>query len=110
MENPHGKERRRAERFSLLVRIECKTTRRFLVGFCDNVSETGLLLNTRETFALSTDVSVRFPLPPVSSGIVVHTDGIVVRADQGKYMGIHFTGMQSKYQSAIGRYIERNFD
>jgi hypothetical protein len=104
-----AKECRRAERFPLLVRVECKTTRKFLVGRCDNISETGLLLKTSEPFSVSTPVTVRFPLLPINSGTIVQTEGVVARAEQGKYMGIRFTGMQTNYRSAIKTYIERSF-
>jgi hypothetical protein len=44
----HSEERRRAPRIPVLVRVECRTPQNYTVGNCQNISETGMLVKTRE--------------------------------------------------------------
>jgi hypothetical protein len=101
-------DRRRAPRVPLLVRVECKTPRTYVLGYCGNISETGMLVKCRETFDVAQAVTVRFMLPPIATGTAVETGGIVVRAQAGEFMAVEFVRLRATLRSAISRYIEQN--
>jgi hypothetical protein len=78
------------------------------VANCENISETGMLVKAREPFEVSQAVTLRFLLPPLTSGWVIQTGGVVVRAEPGEYMAIEFTEMRSPFREAIARYVEQS--
>ena len=103
-----GKERRKAHRVPLLVRVECKTAQTYALGHCENISETGMLIKTQQTFEVSQAATLRFVLPPVgTTGGAVQTGGLVVRAQKGEYMAVEFIGLRPPYRDAIAKHIEQ---
>ena len=102
------RERRVAQRAPILVRVECKTPRIYVQAQGVNISETGMLITCRETLAVSQAVTLRFALP-VAAGrnVAVSTDGVVVRVEKGRCMGVRFMGLRAPFQQAIAEYIER---
>lgn len=101
------RERRRARRVELPVRVECKTIGRFVLGRCENVSETGILINSRETFDSRREVSVRFGLPPKASGPAVSAAGSVVREEPGRAMALKFANMSAGCRVYLAQYIQQ---
>ena len=103
----HNDERRRAPRIPVLVRVECRTPQNYVLGNCENINETGMLVMARQTFEVSQAVTLRFALPPISTGKVIQTGGVIVRAEAGKYMAVEFAGLRPPFRDAIARYIEQ---
>lgn len=97
-----------AQRAPILVRVECKTPGIYVQGRGVNISETGMLISCREMLPVSQAVSLRFVLP-VAAGrnVTVSTDGVVVRVEKGRCMGIRFIGLRAPFQEAIAEYIQR---
>ncbi len=96
----------RAERAQLLVRIECKTPRTFVVGRCENISVTGMLIKSQQTFEVPEAVTLRFDLPPPAmAGMVVQTNAVVVRAERGGFMAVAFVDLKPTHRQAIAKCI-----
>jgi len=102
-----GQERRRARRIELPVRIECKTLGRFVLGRCENVSETGILINSQETFDSRKEVKVRFGLLPKATGPAVSATGTVVRVEAGRAIALKFANMAAGCRISLAQYIRR---
>lgn len=101
-------DRRKAPRIPLLIRVECRTPQTYVLGHCENLSETGMLIFSKETFAAGSDVTLRFSLPPKPTGPVIQTDGMVARAQDGNFMAIQFARLQARHRIAIIEYVERS--
>jgi hypothetical protein len=106
--NPSGQERRKTPRVPLLVRVECKTARKYVLGHCENISETGMLVTTTETFDVAEPVTLRFMLPPISAGKAVQATATVLRTDAGESMAFQFVRLPESFRRAIAEFIERN--
>jgi hypothetical protein len=89
------------------VRVECKTPQTYVLGSCENISETGMLIKARQTFDVSQPVTLRFMLPPVGTGTAVQASGVIVRAETGEYMALEFVRLRESFRDAIARYVER---
>lgn len=100
-------ESRRAARIPVLVRVECKTPQNYILGNCQNISETGMWIKTRQPFDVSQEVTLRFALPPVSTGKVIQAQGVIVRVQEGEYMAVKFTRLRRDFRTAIIRFVER---
>jgi len=72
------------------------------IGRIHNVSTSGLLILSRDTFPPKTEVTVRFHLPP--GGDFVETQARVVRAQQGAYMGLQFLDTAKKHRQALEQF------
>lgn len=103
-------ERRKSSRVSLLVRVECKTPRRYVLGHCENISEIGMLVNTAETFDVAEPVTLRFILPPISSGKAIQATATVLRTKPGESMAFQFVRLSDKLRQAIAEFVERHKD
>src|SRR5690348_3481286 len=103
-----GQERRKAPRVSLLVRVECRTPRRYVLGHCENISESGMLVNTTDTFDVAEPVTLRFMLPPISSGVAIQATATVLRTLNGESMAFQFVRLPDKFRQAIAGFIERH--
>ena len=101
-----GMDHRFNQRAALLVQVECETKEAYSLGRCQNISETGILVRTPETFELSTSVLVRFVLPPPTA-VTVETRGTVVRVQPGESMGIQFVELKDRYRAAIADFVEQ---
>jgi hypothetical protein len=77
------------------------------LGRTDNISLTGLLLRTRETFSPGTEVTVRFHLPPGPSGPLVESLAQVVRAKEGASMGMRFLELPDPDRHRLERYLRQ---
>ena len=104
------KERRTSPRAPLLVRVECKTPQTYVLGNCESISATGMLIQCQQTFEVFHSVTLRFVLPPVRTGVAVQTGGLVVRAQKGEYMAVEFIGLRPPYRDAIAKHIEQRKD
>jgi len=105
---PSGQERRKSPRVSLLVRVECKTLRKYILGHCQNISETGMLVTTTDTFDVAEPVTLRFMLPPISSGKAVQATATVLRTKAGESMAFQFVRLPESFRRAIAEFVERH--
>ena len=101
-------ERRRSERVPLLVRVECKTRRKYILGRCENISETGMLVYASETYEVAETVTLRFLLPPIALGKAIETAATVVRSIPGELMALDFVRLPAASKEALNRYILKN--
>jgi hypothetical protein len=77
------------------------------IGRTDNISLTGLLLRTRETFAPGTEAIVRFHLPPGPTGPLVESLARVVRAEVGVWMGMRFLELHDANRQRLEAYLRQ---
>jgi hypothetical protein len=103
---PLSQERRQHPRATLLVRVECKSSQTYILGTCENISESGLQIKTQQAFELSQQVTVRFVLPPVQTGVAVHASGVVVRVEPGQSMALEFTSLKPRDRQAIAAFVQ----
>lgn len=101
-------DRRRAPRIPVLVRVECRTPKNYILGNCENLSETGMLIKARQIFDASENVNLRFALPPISTGKVIQAGGVIVRTEAGQYMAVEFRGLKLGLRDAIARFVEKH--
>jgi hypothetical protein len=101
---PIGADKRRAKRVPILTQVEAQGDRRAVLGQGKNISLTGMLVETPETFSIHTSVVVRFFLPPERYRI--EAAGKVVWEDEGRSMGIVFTGLMDAHRNRIAAYTE----
>jgi len=101
-----GIEGRSRDRAELLVQVECEARGDFSLGRCENISTTGMLVRTRETFVPSTVVLVRFVLPPPIA-LLIEARGTVVRVRPGESMAIQFVNLKDRFEAAITEYVEQ---
>jgi hypothetical protein len=91
-----------------LVRVEFQAPESsYSIGECENISETGMRVKTTTKFADAQTVTLRFVLPPVGSGIAVHTRAVVVRTDPGGGVAFEFVSLSARCRDAIARYVAR---
>jgi hypothetical protein len=106
---PSGRDRRKAARAQLLVRVEHQTPEStYTIGECENISETGIWVKTKEKFAISQEVTLRFILPPVAIGIAVQTRGVVVRVQESGGVAFEFVELKPRFRDAIAKYVQRS--
>lgn len=98
-------ERRGSPRAQVLVRIECRSQHRYVVGNLENISALGMLVSAAETFAVAEEVGVRFVLPPRNSGKVVEATACVLRSAERQSMAFRFTTLSDKSRQAIAEYL-----
>lgn len=104
---PTGVNRRRTARARLVTQIESRAPAGSSIGHSEDVSETGLLVLTRDTFESGTEVTARFNLPPVPPGHAVECQGTVVRAEPGVSMAIEFTQLKDEDRQAVSAYVRQ---
>jgi hypothetical protein len=97
-----GADKRRAKRVPILTQVEAQGDRRAVLGQGKNISLTGMLVETPETFPIATAVVVRFFLPPERYRI--EAAGKVVWEDEKRSMGIVFTGLMDEHRDRIAAY------
>jgi len=68
-----------------------------------NISDGGLYVSTNETFDVGQEVPVRLPLP---EGII-NLRGVVKHTQNGKGVGIEFSGLSDAQSAGISKYIDR---
>ena len=105
---PLACERRKHPRARLLVRVECRSSQTYVLGTCEDISESGLSIKTQEAFDAGNSVTVRFVLPPVQTGSVIKADGVVLRVNPGRSMALEFVGLSPRDRQAIAEYVARN--
>ena len=101
-----GMDHRFNQRAELLVQVECETKEAYSLGRCQNISETGMLVRTPETFEPTTAVLVRFVLPPPRA-VSIEARGTVVRVQPGESMGIQFVELKDRHRAAITAFVEQ---
>jgi len=75
-----------------------------------DISESGVLLVTLETFESQTEVVLRFHLPPYPAGIFIESKGVVVRVRAGDYMGIEFLLLTDAQRNAIRKFVQQAWE
>jgi hypothetical protein len=75
------------------------------LGRTENVSASGLLLRTRETFSPGAEVIVRFHLPPGAAGPLVESLAQVVRVQEGVWMGVRFLSLNQRENELLTEYV-----
>ena len=103
---PLAQDRRKHPRATLLVRVECRSSQTYILGTCENISESGLQIKTQQAFELSQQVTVRFVLPPVQTGPAVQASGVVVRVEPGESMALEFTALKPRDRQAILSFVQ----
>ena len=101
-----GMERRKVQRAELLVQVDCEANEAYSLGRCENISATGILVRTPETFELSTAVLVRFVLPPPTA-VSIEAKGTVVRVRPRESMAIQFVELNDRYRAAITDFVKQ---
>lgn len=101
---PHTNGRLRRRPAGWLTQVERRGG--MSIGRTDNISPTGLLLRTRETFAPGTEVIVRFHLPPGPCGPLVESLAQVVRAEEGVWMGVRFVDLSERERELLAAYVQ----
>ncbi len=104
---PSKEERRESQRAILIVQVGCKTSGDWGLGHTQDISDSGLLLVTPETFEPRTEITVRFNLPPDPPSFFVETPGAVARVQSGQSMGIQFLQVTERQRDAIAKYVRR---
>lgn len=105
-----GSERRKLTRVPLVVQVESRADASSSIGRTENVSEGGLLVNSRDTFSPGTEVIVRFNLPPVPPGRPMECTGVVLRAECGARMAIEFRQLNDEDRQALQTYVHEAGD
>jgi len=100
-------ERRGKRRADLMVQVECRLGNAYCIGRCETISESGIQVRSRQTFARQDPVIIRFCLPPRPTAIVIETSGVVVWAEVGVSMGIKFVDLKERYRETIAQFVEQ---
>lgn len=103
-----GRERRRAGRSALTVRIDYATVDEIFSEFTRDINEGGLFIETEKPHLPGTEVSMQFHLPGTDE--VVETIGRVVRVSRGGTgappgMGIEFDELNPDDRKRIDRIV-----
>ena len=98
-------ERRLSPRAKIVVRVECKTTRKFVPGNLENIGEHGMLVAAPENFTLDEEVAIRFMLPAQSGGKVVEATARVQRSAEGQFIAFQFLKLPEKSRQAIAEFV-----
>ena len=69
-----------------------------------------MLIKTRQVFDIPQAISLRFALPPVSTGNVIQAGATIVRVEADGYVAARFTDLRPPFQNAIARYVERSLE
>ena len=101
-----GMECRTSRRAGLLVQVVCEAKGAYSLGRCQNISETGLLVQTQETFEPSTVATVRFPLP-LPKANTIEAKGTVVHVQPGESMAIQFVELKEQYRTVITEFVKQ---
>ncbi|MFQ5817801.1 MAG: PilZ domain-containing protein [Terriglobia bacterium] len=95
---------RKHPRVRLVTQVESRASGATSVGRTENISAGGMLVLTRDTFDPSTEVIVRFNLPPRHS---IEAQGVVVHARPAASMGIHFAQLKHDDVKAIEEFVRQ---
>jgi hypothetical protein len=77
----------------------------FGFGKTENVSESGLLINSPETLPIGSEIELRFVLPLYPEALALETKGKVAWVRPGAAMGIEFVDLKEEYRTAIRNYV-----
>lgn len=97
-----GANKRTQVRVPILTQVEAQSTRRSVLGQGKNISLGGMLVETPDTFPIHTSVVVRFVIP--SDRYRIEAAGRIVWEDEGRFMGIAFTGLTDAHEKKIAQY------
>ena len=100
------KERRGAQRIALLVRVECTTGPKSILGSCENTSEGGMLVSTSEPLEVGASVTLRL-IPLLTANKSFEVAATVVRTVPGEQMALQFVMPPEGLQEALSRFRER---
>lgn len=103
-------EQRKTERALLIIQVEFKAAGDYTLGHLQDISEGGLLVLTPETVASGSEVIVRLNLPPYTPGVFIESQGLVVRVQPARSMGIEFLQLNEQQQQAIARYVRQTIE
>jgi len=104
-----GRERRRAERADLVVRVDYQTVDEFFSEFARNINEGGLFVESETPHPLGTRVDLQFQLP--GSDEPAQVVGTVVRTSDGSSeppgMGIEFDELDGQTRQRVDQLVRR---
>ncbi len=89
-----------------MAQVESGTVAHFSIGRVQNISEGGLFVKTPDTFDPTTEITVRFNLPPILHECHVESKGVVIHAKPGVHMGIEFLQMKEEHRKAIAELVQ----
>ncbi len=86
-ESPPVNEKRRAPRLNRLVEVDFSVAGRFFRGFVNNLSETGVYVDTPEPFTVGLEITIS--CPDIDSGGYIKRTGLIVRLTETG-IAVHF--------------------
>ena len=103
------RDRRRAERASLVVRVEYSTIGEFFFEFSRDINQGGLFIETARPLPLDSELTLRFNLPGGDS--TIETVGRVVRTSAGDDgdppgMGLEFDQLRDEDRIRIDQLVQ----
>ena len=96
-------ERKRAPRLTADLTVVLSKGEAHYVVEVENVSDTGLLLRSKELFPVGTQLHLVFGQPPDLPALSVH--GIVRWSEGGKGVGVEFTSISADDHQALLRFL-----
>jgi hypothetical protein len=103
--SPRFNERRNFRRRRLSVPVEFWGADTALRGEAVDISEGGLLINTRETFWAGTPLFLRLQLPCPQASYPLETNAVVVWSKPGHCMGLKFRGLDDDSCEIIRKFL-----
>ena len=88
----------------LLAQVEDPSSKVNALGRLANLSEGGVLLTTKKSLALQTELDVRFILPP---GQPVEATGVVMHRQPDGSIGVQFLLVGDEARQAIANYVQK---
>lgn len=102
-----GADPRRSRRRAAGWLAQLETHSGMTIGRTDNLSTSGLLLRTPETFPPGTEAIVRFHLPPQAAGPLIESLVEVVRSEPGSSMGMRFLDLCASDRARLAEYVRQ---
>ena len=98
----------KSQSLRLITQVESKANCEVhSLGHSPEISEDGLLVLTSDTIEPSSEVIVRFHLPPYPGGHFIEAEGVVVRVQPSKFMAIQFTDLKYWDRRAIETFVQQ---
>jgi c-di-GMP-binding flagellar brake protein YcgR len=101
------KEFRDHRRASLLAEVSCQSQMSFGFGKIENISETGLLINSPGTLPLGSEIEIQFILPVHPQAVAIKAKAKIVWVRPRVAMGIQFLDLSPEYRAAVSRFVQQ---
>ena len=92
---------------SVLVEVAANYVQVFARVQLADICEGGILMRTRETFAPTTEVALRFVLPLSAEGVEINAHGVVAREIPDVGMAIVFMNLRKDQRQAIADFVDQ---